>query len=332
VCGEHAPKTEPSSPHTVVLIDARRVRFGPDAPIDARIRAVAERQRGRAAREQLLAAGVKSSAILRRVRNGRLEHLHRRVYGLPQTADLPLAAETTALLACSGGALLSHHTAATLWGLRPGTARPIHVTLIGDRGCPKLTGVTVHRSLTIAPADIRIHEGLPVTSPARTLLDVAPTLTDRDVESLLDEGLFVLRILTRAHVSDVLARAGAHPGRARLARVAGDRTRSTKTDSPPEEALLALIRAAGLPEPELQFPILGYRLDFYWPKLRLAVEVDAYGTHGSRSRFEADRRRDARLLTEKGIVVVRITELAIDTRPLEVIALVARAIAQREAD
>jgi very-short-patch-repair endonuclease len=260
-----------------------------------------------------------------------LEREHHGVYRLPNTANLPLGAETAALLACGGDALLSHHTAATLWGLRPWIARPVHVTIPGARGCPQPTGVTVHRSRTLTRADIRIHEGLPVTSPARTRLDVAPTLTDRDVESLLDEGLFVLRILTRAQVSDVLARAGAHPGRARLARVAGERARSPKTDSPPEEALFALIRAAGLPAPELQFPILGYRLDFYWPKLRLAIEVDAYGTHGSRTRFEADRRRDARLLTEKGIVVVRITDLAIETRPLEVIALVARAIAQREA-
>jgi very-short-patch-repair endonuclease len=76
--------------------------------------------------------------------------------------------------------------------------------------------------------------------------------------------------------------------------------------------------------------MLGYRLDLYWPELRLAVEVDAYGTHGSRARFESDRRRDGRLLSEQGIVVLRVTKLAIETRPFEVIALVARAIAQRD--
>lgn len=243
-----------------------------------------------------------------------------------------MAAESAALLACGEGALLSHHSAVTLWRLRAGTARPIHLTLIGDRGRPKLVGVRIHRSLTIGPRDIRIHEGLPVTSPARALLDVSPALTDRDVERLVDEGVFARRIVTIDEIADVLARAGNHPGRARLARVAGCRTRSTATDSPPEEQLLRLIRAAGLPEPELQAPVLDYRLDFFWPRLRLAVEVDAYGTHGSRARFEADRRRDARLLTERGIVVLRVTKLAIETRPFEVIALVARALAQREAE
>jgi very-short-patch-repair endonuclease len=191
--------------------------------------------------------------------------------------------------------------------------------------------VLVHRSVTISERDVRIHEDLPVTSPARTMLDVAATLPDRDVERLLDEGLFVLRILTLAQVDDVLARAGSHPGRARLARVVRGHTRSTKTDSPPEERMLTLIRAAGFPEPQLQVYVLGYRLDFLWPEHRLAVEVDAYGTHGSRARFEGDRRRDARLLTEKGIVVLRVTEASIDERPFEAVGLVARAIGQREA-
>jgi len=77
--------------------------------------------------------------------------------------------------------------------------------------------------------------------------------------------------------------------------------------------------------------VLGYRLDFFWPALGLAVEVDAYGTHGSPCRFEADRRRDARLLTERGITVLRLTQAAIDERPFEAIAVLARAIGRREA-
>jgi very-short-patch-repair endonuclease len=227
--------------------------------------------------------------------------------------------------------VLSHHSAAILWGLRPGTARPIHVTLMGDRGCPEHAGVRVHRSETMSAPDLRVHDGLPVTSPARTLLDVSATLPDRDVERLLDEGVFALRIVTVYQLEDVLARAGGHAGRARLKRVVRDRNRSTQTESPPEETLLSLIRAAGLPEPELQTHMLGYRLDFFWPELKLAVEVDAYGPHGSPARFEADRRRDARLLTEQAIVVLRLTRSTIEQRPLEATGLLARAIGQREA-
>ncbi len=95
--------------------------------------------------------------------------------------------------------------------------------------------------------------------------------------------------------------------------------------------MLTLLRAAGLPEPQTQVPMLGYRLDFCWPELRLALEVDAYGTHGSRRRFESDRRRDACLLTEKGITVLRVTEAATRERPFEAVGTVARAIGQREA-
>jgi very-short-patch-repair endonuclease len=262
------------------------------------------------------------------VRSGRLEVIHSGVYAMPHTAELPLATEAAALLACGTDALLSHHSAATLWRFRPGVARPVHVTIRGSRGCPSPTGVVVHRS---SMADIRLCDGLPATSPARTLLDVAAALSDREVELLLDEALFVRRLVTVAQLNDVLARAGTHPGRARLARVARSHTAPTRTDSHPEERMLILIRAADLPEPQLQAYVLGYRIDFLWPELRLALEVDAYGTHGSRRRFESDRRRDARLLTEKGITVLRVTEASVDQRPFEAVGMVARAIGQREA-
>jgi very-short-patch-repair endonuclease len=302
-----------------------------DLPLDARIGAITGAQRGRVSRDQLLAANVGNAAIWRRLRNGRLERVHDGVYAAPHTADLPLAAEIAALLACGEDAILSHHSAVTLWGLRPGTARPIHVTIPGDRGFPTPEGVLLHRSRILTSADIRIHEGLPVTSPGRAILDAAATLPDRDVERLLDEALFARRLVALAEIEHLVARAGGHRGRARLERVARGHTSTTKTDSPPEERLLALIRAAGLPEPRLRVHVLGYRLDFFWPELDLAVEVDAYGTHGGRDRFEGDRRRDARLLTEKGIAVLRLTKAGIEQRSFEAIAVLARAIGRREA-
>jgi very-short-patch-repair endonuclease len=205
------------------------------------------------------------------------------------------------------------------------------VTIPGDRGFPAPQGVKLHRSRTLTPRDIRLHNGLPITSPARAILDAAATLPDRDVERLLGEGLFALRLVTRGEIGELLARAGKHPGRARLTRVANAHLEDTRTDSPPEERLFALIRAGGLPEPRTQVDMLGYRLDFFWPELALAVEVDAYGTHGSPARFEADRRRDARLLAEEGIVVLRLTRSGIEDRPFETISLLARTIGQREA-
>jgi very-short-patch-repair endonuclease len=295
------------------------------------IRAIADAQRGQVARDQLLDAGVDRHAIDRRLGNGRVERVYWGVYSLPGTSELASAAEAAALLACGPGAVLSHHSAATLWELRPGQARPVHVTIPTDRGGPAPAGVKLHRSRILTPADIRIRNGLPVTSPARTLLDVAATLPDRDIERLLDEALFARRIVTRAEIGSLLRRAGGHPGRARLTRINAAHTRTTDTESPPAEKLFGLIRAAGLPEPEVQVQILEYKLDFFWPELNLAVEVDAYGTHGSPARFEADRRRDARLLAERGIVVIRITRRMIEERPQEALGLVARAIGHQQA-
>jgi very-short-patch-repair endonuclease len=330
--GAAGPESDPDAPRTVILVGGWRVRVAPDRSTDERIDAIATRQRARASWDQLLLAGVHPGAIKRRAANGRLVRVHPRVYALPNTLELPLAAETAALLAGGSDAVLSHHSAATLMAIRPGIARPVHITVPMSRRGPALDGVVVHRSRILTPADIGRHDGLPVTSPARMLLDVAATLPDGDMERLLDDALFGQRLVTIARVDELLARCGGHPGRARLARVVGRYSESLLTESPPEEQLRRLIAAADLPAPRAQVTILGYRLDFYWPALRLAAEVDTYGTHGSRTRFEADRRRDARLLTEKGIVVLRFTRAAILERPYEVVALLAGAIARREHD
>jgi very-short-patch-repair endonuclease len=254
--------------------------------------------------------------------------VHPGVYALPLTDDLRFAADAAALLACRPGAALCNHSAAILWRLRVGVARPVHVIVPAPRRGPTLTGVIVHRSRTLTNADVRIHEGLPVTSPARVLLDIAPRLPDRDLERLRDEALFVQKITTQPEIEDQIARAGGHPGAGRFARVCGRRAKkSTTTDSGGEERLLRLIRAAGLPKPEQHVPMLGYELDFYWPHCGVAVEVDTYGTHSSPAKFEADRRRDARLLTEKRIAVIRMTDERIEQRPHEVVVVLARAVA-----
>lgn len=299
--------------------------------IDRVIGAIADRQRGRVTRDQLLRAGLRPSAIDRRLRNCHLERVHHGVYALPHTGEIPLATESAALLACGEGAVLSHHSASTLWGLRPGQARPVHVTIPAHRGFPAPEGVTVHRSRILTAADVRVQDGLPVTAPARTLLDVAVALPDRDVERLLNEAVYARRLVTLQTINRLLRRVGNHPGRHRLARVLANHTGDTRTDSPYEEIMFGLIRDAGLPEPKLRAQLLDYRLDLYWPELKLAVEIDAYGTHGSPERFESDRRRDARLLAELGIIVIRITRDMIKSRPHEALALISRCIGQREA-
>jgi very-short-patch-repair endonuclease len=329
--GATGSQFDPDAPRVVALVTDRRVRVAAAASIDERIDVVMRQQHARASWAQLTAAGIDPSAITRRSRSGRLVRVHPRVYGLPGTDDVSLAAETAALLAAAPDAVLSFHTAVTLLELRPGVARPVHVTVSMRRRGPKLEGVVVHRSRILTPADLGRHHGLPITSPARALLDVAATLPDRDMELLLDEAVYVKKLVTLAEIEELLGRSAGHPGHGRLARVAARYSPHSQTDSPPEDELRALVVQAGLPEAQTRVAILDYRLDFYWPALRLAAEVDAYGTHGSETRFEADRRRDARLLTEAGILVLRFTRAAIRDRPYEVIAQLAQAIARQTA-
>ncbi|HSO99079.1 MAG TPA: DUF559 domain-containing protein [Solirubrobacteraceae bacterium] len=292
------------------------------------IATLASAQRGRMARWQLVAGGVSRSAIDRCVHSGRLLRVHPAVFALPGTEQVPLAPDAAAILAAGPGSRLGHHSGGVLWQLRIGVADPVHLTVTASRRGPAAGGgVITHRSTLFSDADTRIHRGLPVGAPAWILLELAATLPDREVERLLDEALFMRRIVTRRELEDMVGRAGGHPGRARLARVLGEPSPRRRTDSRPEERLLQLILAAGLPPPRTQAPVLGYELDLFWPGAKLAIEVDTYGTHGSSRRFAADRHRDARLLAEAGIVVLRFTDMEIDHRPLEVIATLARALA-----
>jgi very-short-patch-repair endonuclease len=285
------------------------------------------------ARWQLLAAGVSDRAIFRRRRSGHLIDAHSGVYVVGHMAEIPLGDETAALLACSRPAslstgqtaLLSHHSAATLWRLRPGRARPVHVTVTYTRQTGRPDGVLVHRSRILRARDARMHERLPVTSPARTLLDIATGLPVRDVELALQEGR-ARRIVRDAHITEILRRAGRHPGRPVLAAVMGVTGSLTETQA--EELLYTLVHRAQLPLPRAQYDVLGYRADFAWPELRLIVEVDDLASHATRTGLSRDRRRDV-TLANAGWTVLRFTNVQIELEPDAVLAQVAHAVLAR---
>jgi very-short-patch-repair endonuclease len=317
-------RVEAVKPATTVWLVSGGTLSVDSGTVEERIGTVARAQRGRASREQLLDAGVTRHEIDGRVRRGSLIPKHSGVYVVGHAAEVDLGDETAALLACGPNAILSHHSAATIWGLRPGRARPIHVTVPrGDHGA-RPEGVIVHR--TILPTERRVHRDLPITSPARTVLDIAAGLPDRDIEYILEEGL-ARRLLNEAAVGEVAARAGRHPGAARLRRVLATRT-GTLTESVAQRRLLGLIREAGLPCPQTERPLLDYRVDLLWPDLKLVVEVDGYQSHGTRGAFERDRRRDARLQAA-GFMVIRVTAREIEYHPWAVIAQIAQAIQAR---
>jgi very-short-patch-repair endonuclease len=293
-----------------------------DGSPEDRITVIARLQRGYVSRGQLLCVGLNSSAIVWLLAKHRLLPRHRGVYLVGHDALIPLGPETAALLAVRDGASLSHHSAAVLWGMRRPEASDglIHVTVPGSPG-GEPEGVLVHRSKLLTTRDLRVRERLPVTSPARALLDLAPSATPREMERMLDQGL-VERVLTIRDVTELLRRCGRHRGRARLQALVDQHTTTTFTRSEAEELFLSLVRGAGLPQPLTNVRRYGYEIDFLWPAEGVAVEVDGFAFHRTRRRVDGDHRKDA-ILGAAGIRVTRVTWGQLHDEPLAVIARLA---------
>jgi very-short-patch-repair endonuclease len=274
---------------------------------DKRITGLANRQRGYVNRAQLLAIGVGRQGVNRRIRNGRLIPVYTGVYAVGHIPRLPHDRAYGALLACGPKALLSHGTAATLYGIYRRWDTPFEVTVPTKRA-PR--GVTTHRA-KLTRADTKVEQGLRVTSPARTLLDMAPRLTDTQLKRAfnrlrLDQGL------TTGQLKDVLERFPGHPGAGRLGPFAGIRHGPTRSRI--ERKFYAFCKRHHLPEPLLNHEINGVEVDAYFPEHRLIVEVDGYQVHSGRASFESDRDRDASMLAF-GLPTVRVTEERIDKEP-----------------
>jgi very-short-patch-repair endonuclease len=185
-------------------------------------------------------------------------------------------------------------------------------------------GVRTHRLARLDPRDRGLKFGIPTTSPARALVDLAASATADEVERAIAEAR-ARRLVTDRHLSDTLDRARNRPGvsamRALLRHQGGPRL----TRSEAERRLLRLIRAASLPEPEANVRVEGLEVDFLWRQARVIVEVDGFAFHGHRRAFERDRLRDM-ALRDRGFEVIRVTWKQLVDQPLLVIAHIARAL------
>jgi very-short-patch-repair endonuclease len=284
---------------------------------------VATRQKGAISRRQLRDSGLLGGAIDRRAGNGQLHRQFRGVYLVGHEALAPMARESAALLAVGEDAMLSHESAAVAWGIIEDYAGEVHVTVAG-RKLRSRPGLRVHRASKI-PA-IRRRHGLPVTSPAQTLMDLAasgsPHLEHAFVEA------HVRRLVTAPELAKAMERAGPQRGVRALRALVGA-SESGFTRSKAEHKLRALLRAAHVPEPRFNVPMYGYVVDCVWQDRRLIVEFDGYGVHGYRRAFEQDRRRDATLVAN-GYRVIRITWLQLTLEPYVVPANIAAALASRD--
>ncbi|MDQ6779258.1 MAG: endonuclease domain-containing protein [Actinomycetota bacterium] len=311
-------------PEPMVFPDAGR----PKRPHPQRELAIADlfaRQKTVATLDQLEELGLGRRAVRHRAAIGRLHCLYPAVYSSTPPSLLPPKARwLAAVLACGGDAYLSHRSAAALLGLQSTLRSAIDVTTPDDRG-RRLDGIDAHRAATLTPADVTAVEGIPCTSVARTVLDLAAVAPRRRVERAIDQAE-VLEIFDLRAFDDVLARNPTLRGAPIVLDLLAEYQRedahlATLTESELEEGFLALCDAAGFPRPEVQQYLTlpsgdVIRADFLWRELRVVVETDGHQGHKTPWARERDARRDL-LLTEAGWRPVRLTKRMVFKTPAE---------------
>lgn len=204
-----------------------------------------------------------------------------------------------------------------------GEKDPIRVLLLG-RNASSPRGVVVHRTKSLARQDIRWRNGIPVTSPARTILDLAGTMDQFELEAVLLAGLRQ-NIVRRSQLHDVMERNPRAKGIAKLRALLKQSESLHDTRSKYERRFRSLLRAAELPLPTANIWIAGKFVDGVWPDLRLVLEIDGFKDHGKRDKFESDRVRDQHL-TIAGHRVMRVTAHHIDHAPYALVARTASII------
>jgi very-short-patch-repair endonuclease len=297
--------------------------------LDRRIGGIAERQHGAVSRRQLLELGMTRNAIGGKVSRGGLLVLHRGVYAVGHRKLTQEGRWIAAVLACGEGAVLSHRSAAQLWGL---VSRSGSIPEVTRRSSfRRRPGIRAHQELL--PADeIETVDGIPVTSVSRTLLDLAAIFSRSQLEQAMNEAE-VRQLTSRLSLPGLLDR---HPGRRgaqKLHRLLAESAETCGvTRSELERRFAALIEAHGLPRPRrnAQIAVRGrfYEVDCLWPEQRVVVELDGRAVHGTNRAFQGDRRRD-RILVVEGWRSSRITWLQLRDEPEAIVADLRLLLAER---
>jgi predicted transcriptional regulator of viral defense system len=280
-----------------------------------RLAEAARRQWGVVTREQLIEAGLRERGIADWVRSGRIRRLHRGVYAYGHDRLRREGYWLAAVLACGPGARLSHRSGAALWEMRAGGVNVIDVTVPSRAGRIRREGIRIHRSGRLSPGEVTEKDGIPVTTVARTLLDLADVL---DLQALR-------RAITEAeyrHLYDhtaLIAVVESNPGRrTKKLMTAAMEGRMHRTRSPLEDRFIRFQERYGVEEPECNVYVEGYEVDFLWRRVGLAVELDGLDAHATRAAVKRDRRKD-RVLWRVGVRVLRLTGEALE-EPEELLA------------
>ena len=265
---------------------------------DEEIARICHRQHGLVTLEQLVALGLTVQAVHERLLAGRLHRIHQRVYSLIPGVMTQRAMFIAAVLACGPDAVLSHRSAAYLWGLVDDWEAPIDVTAPNRRGRSP-DGVAAHRDGSLQPIDRTTIHGVPCTALARTLLDYAGVVREWELRKAVAQAE-VLGVLDRDAMRSVLRRGRRRRGVARLRLVVDSlHPQTCRTRSELERMFLAMCVGNGLPHPEvnawLDVPGGGpLQADFLWREARVIVEADGREFHDTASAFEYDRKREQR--------------------------------------
>jgi very-short-patch-repair endonuclease len=283
---------------------------------------IARDQHGVISRRQLLDEGFSSQAIKHRLAIGRLHPARRGVYAVGRPELTRKGRWMAVILACPPGSVLSDESAAALLGLED-RERAITVSMPPGSRC-RIKDARLH-CRKFVPGDRGVLDGIPVTSPARTLIDLATTAGERRLEAAVNAADKLDLIDPEALRAELDQRAGV-PGAPAL-RALLDRDTLRLTDSELERRFLRLVRSAGLPLPQTGARLGPFTVDFHWPDLGLVVETDGLRYHRTPSQQASDRRRD-QVLTAQGMVVLRFTHAQVVDEPERVIAAL-RDVARR---
>jgi very-short-patch-repair endonuclease/predicted transcriptional regulator of viral defense system len=276
------------------------------AVIDWLIAELADRQHGVVATWQLVALGLTHDDIRYRAKIGRLHRIYRGVYAVGHRNLSPKGHRMAAVLACGADAVLSHRSAAAHWGIGYPSYK-IDVTTPRDSRSRKT--IRPHTAV-LHEEDRTIHDGIPITSVARTILDLAARTNQDGLTYLIEEADRKDR-LDLAALDRAIGRRPRVAGVVALRAVLATYRGPADTRSHLERGFRKLIANAGLPEPQFNVLVAGLTVDVYWPQWRLVVELDSGLYHDTPRAFETDRIRDA-ILQKAGVRVLRVTDERFD--------------------
>jgi very-short-patch-repair endonuclease/predicted transcriptional regulator of viral defense system len=277
-------------------------------PRSAEIWVLVRRQHGVVARSQLLESGFTSKAIAHRIQVGRLHPFLRGVYAVGRPGLDHRGRWMAATLSCGPEALLSHRSAAALWGVFRGTGW-VEV-VVPASVARRRPGIAVHRRAGLEAERRNVIDGIPVTDLTATLVDFASCAKTGQVERAINEA-DRLDLIDPETLRVAIGSLSRRPGIGRLKRLLDSHT---FTDSGLERRFLAIVRSTSLSDPETQVQLNGYRVDFYWSHLGLVVEADGLVYHRTAGQQATDRRRD-QVHAAAGLTTLRFAEGQIRYEP-----------------